>query len=56
VPPELTSRPTVPPGTDYVCVKCGRLHRWTNGKPSRLTVLGETDIQEDDDGLAWFVD
>lgn len=37
VPPSFAPTFSVPLGTDYLCLKCGRPYRWV-GSPPRLTV------------------
>ena len=51
VPPELTSVFVTPPGTDYVCLSCGRPYQWTTGNPPTLIVMvveprGESDDED----------
>jgi hypothetical protein len=49
VPPELASGFSVPRGTDYVCLKCGRPYQWTKGNPQRLTLLVVAEKRDADD-------
>jgi len=53
VPPELVSGFTVPKGTDYVCLNCGRPYRWL-GNPPTLTLRVAVDslADEDEDGAS----
>jgi DNA-directed RNA polymerase subunit RPC12/RpoP len=46
VPPALASGFSVPTGTDYVCLNCGRPYRWL-GNPPKLTVLVAADRRDD---------
>jgi hypothetical protein len=48
VPPEVAPGLTMPEGTDYVCLKCGRPYRWV-GHPPRLTLLAEAKLPEEDE-------
>jgi hypothetical protein len=38
LPPQITGF-TPPPGTDYVCLKCGRPYRWAGYPPKLVTVF-----------------
>jgi hypothetical protein len=48
VPPELASGFTMPKDTDYVCLKCARSYRWTDGNPPRLMLLVVANRHNDD--------
>jgi hypothetical protein len=39
VPPEVAPGFTVPKGTDYVCLKCGRPYRWVGNPPHLVAIL-----------------
>jgi hypothetical protein len=46
--PVVASGFSVPEGTDYVCLKCGRPYRWV-GNPRKLTLLAAADSRDDVD-------
>jgi hypothetical protein len=48
VPPEMTDASTVPSGTEYVCLRCGRPYRWVGRPPQLVTMRVETRIRDDD--------
>jgi len=41
VPPALASTFTVPQGTDYVCLTCGRPYRWVGNPPRLITTYSQ---------------
>jgi hypothetical protein len=48
VPLQVSRAKQIPPGTDYVCLKCDLPYRWF-GNPPRLVAISVVDTADDND-------